>query len=207
VPDLNRGSAFAVIFLVSAFQVIAKATAVALLVVTNGQWLLQYIVADHALHLICRVARRDYFVFMPMPLAASYAVAPLFHVMNKTMSDFTGSFTFRRPLMLGGSYWLFNLAMSQASVFVCVHLYLEDAGDPKGGRDKIAADTLWAGAAGLAAGWLTTFTYERASEANGPPWLTPSRAQLFRVPHRGPQVPAHALVADEWPAVRARLLL
>jgi hypothetical protein len=66
--------------------------------------------------------------------------------------------------MLGGSYWLFNLAMSQASVFACVHLYLEYAGDPEGGGDKIAAGTLWAGAAGLTAGWLITFTYERASE-------------------------------------------
>ena len=148
--------------MMSAFQVIAKAAAVALLAVTrNGSWLLQYIVADHALHLICRVARRDYFVFMPMPLAASYAVAPLFHVMNKTMSDFTGGFMFRWPLILGGSYWLFNLAMSQASVFACVHLYLEYA--PGDGADKIAAGTLWAGAGGLAAGWLTPFTYERAT--------------------------------------------
>ncbi|GMI28759.1 hypothetical protein TeGR_g8642 [Tetraparma gracilis] len=62
-------------------------------------------------------------------------------------------------MLFGGSYWLFNLAMSQMSVFVCVHLYLEYADDPQSGGDKIAAGTLWAGAGGLAAGWLTTFSY------------------------------------------------
>jgi hypothetical protein len=99
-----------------------------------------------------------------MPPAASYVANPLFRVILKTLSDFTGAFTFRLPLMIGGSYWLFNLAMSQAGVFVCVHLYLEYAEDPKNGGDKIAAGTLWAGAGGLVAGWLITFTYERASD-------------------------------------------
>jgi hypothetical protein len=153
--------AFAVIFMMSAFQVLAKAAAVALLAVTNGKWLLQYVVADHALHLFYRIARRDMVYSIAVPPGGSYAAAPLFRVMLKTVSDFTGSIMLRLPLILGGSYWLFNLAMSQASVFVCVHLYLEHA--VGGGGDKIEAGTLWAGAAGLTAGWLMTFTYERAS--------------------------------------------
>ena len=162
MPDLNRGSAFAALFLMSALQVIAKAAAVALLAVTSGSWLLQYVVADHVLHFVYRVARNDAVMYIPMPPAVSYAVAPLLRVVSKSVSDFTGCFIFRLPLHLGGSYWLFNLAMSQASVFACVHLYLEYA--PGDGADKIAARTLWAGAGGLAAGWLITFTYERASE-------------------------------------------
>jgi hypothetical protein len=56
----------------------------------------------------------------------------------------------------GGAYWLFSLVVSQVSVFVCVHIYLERAGDA---ANKIDADTLWAGAGLLAAGWLVTFTY------------------------------------------------
>ena len=161
MPDLNRGSAFAALFFMSAFQVIAKAAAVALLAVTSRSWLLGYVVADHVLHFVYRVARNDAVMYFPMPPAASYVLAPLFRVVFKTISDFTGGFTFRLPLMLGGSYWLFNLAMSQASVFACVHLYLEYA--PGDGADKIAAGTLWAAAGGLVVGWLTTFTYERAT--------------------------------------------
>ena len=164
MPDLNRGSAFGALFLMSAFQVIAKAAAVALLAVTrNGSWLLGYIVADHVLHFIYRIARRDWVFYAPLPPAASYAVAPLQRVFIKTISDFTGNFNTRLPMLLGGSYWLFNLAMSQASVFACVHLYLEYADDPASGGNKIAAGTLWAGAGALAAGWLATFTYERAT--------------------------------------------
>ncbi|GMI58802.1 hypothetical protein TeGR_g3683 [Tetraparma gracilis] len=159
VPDLNRGASFVALFVMSALQVLAKAASVALLAVTNGPWLLQYVIADHAVHLIYRIARNDVIAYVPMPPAASYVVSPLLRVIIKTISDFTGGLTFRLPLMLGGSYWLFNLAMSQVSVFVCVHLYLEYAGDPASGGNKIAAGTLWAGAAGLAAGWLLTFAY------------------------------------------------
>ncbi|GMI24152.1 hypothetical protein TeGR_g7569 [Tetraparma gracilis] len=159
VPDLSRGTAFAVIFLMSAFQVIAKAASIALLAATSASWLLGYVVTDHAAHLIYRVARSDAVMYTPMPPSASYVVAPLIRVILKTLSDFTGGFNFRLPLMLGGSYWLFNLAMSQASVFACVHLYLEYANDPKSGADKIEASTLWAGAGGLSAGWLITFTF------------------------------------------------
>jgi hypothetical protein len=159
VPDLNRGSAFAVLFMMSAFQAIAKAAAVALLAVTSGSLLLGYIVTDHAAHFIYRIARRDWVFYITAPPTASYVVTPLLRVLIKTICDFTGNFNTRLPMLLGGSYWLFNLAMSQASVFACVHLYLEYADDPKGGGDKIAAGTLWAGAGGLAAGWLTTFSF------------------------------------------------
>jgi hypothetical protein len=166
VPDRNRGSAFAVIFMMSAFQVIAKATAVALLAVTSGAWLLGYLVADHGLHIIYRIARRDYVYYAPIPSTASYVVSPLLRVVIKTLSDFTGGFTFRLPLLLGGSYFFFNLAMSQASVLVCVYLYIEHA--PGDSADKIDGGALWAGAGVLAAGWLVTFAYERASEAADP---------------------------------------
>jgi hypothetical protein len=78
-------------------------------------------------------------------------------VIIKTVSDFTGTAVLRLAMLGGGAYWLFNLAMSQASMFVCVHLYLEHV--PGDGTDKIAAGTLWAGAAGLASGWFITFAF------------------------------------------------
>ena len=161
MPNVGRGPAFVVLFMMSAFQVMAKSAAAALLAVTNANWLLGYIAADHCLHIIYRIARRDYVYYAPMPPAASYVISPLIRVVTKAISDFTGCLVLRLPLHLGGSYFLFNLAMSQASVFACVHLYLEYA--PGDGADKIAAGTLWAGAGALAAGWLTTFTYERAT--------------------------------------------
>ena len=73
----------------------------------------------------------------------------------KTISDFTGAPLFRLPLHLGGAYWLFNLAMSQVSVFVCVHLYNKFAP----GADKMNPAALWAGAGGLTAAFIITFLY------------------------------------------------
>ncbi|GMI30077.1 hypothetical protein TeGR_g6475 [Tetraparma gracilis] len=157
VPDLDRGTAFAVVFVMCACQVIAKATATALLIVTNGSWLLGYILADHALHFAYRVSRRDMVLYIPIPPRVSYVVAPIGRVMLKVVADFTGTPLLRIPLIGGGSYWLFNLLMSQASVFVCVHLYLEYA--PEGGVEKVRSRTLWTGASCLSAAWFVTFLY------------------------------------------------
>ncbi|GMI38189.1 hypothetical protein TeGR_g3348 [Tetraparma gracilis] len=157
VPDLDRGTAFAVVFVMCACQIVAKATATALLILTNGSWLLGYILADHALHFAYRMSRRDMILYVPMPPGASYVVAPIARVTFKVVADFTGSPLLRVPLLGGGSYWLFNLAMSQVSVFACVHLYLEYA--PEGGVEKVKSSTLWTGASCLSAAWLVTFLF------------------------------------------------
>ncbi|GMI53424.1 hypothetical protein TeGR_g3564 [Tetraparma gracilis] len=54
IPDLDRGRAFVVVFMMCAFHIIAKAVATALLAVTDVSLLLGYIVADHVLHWIYR---------------------------------------------------------------------------------------------------------------------------------------------------------
>jgi hypothetical protein len=80
-------------------------------------------------------------------------------MIQKLITDYTGVLIFRLPLMQGGAYWLASIIMSQASVFVCVNLYLEHAEAPGGGGEKIDSGLLWAGTAGLAAAWLATFIY------------------------------------------------
>ena len=117
--------AFATVFLLCAIQVIAKATAVALLAVTNGTWLLVYMAADHAAHLIYRIARRDLLQKTAMPAMASYIVSPLLRIVFKVVGDFTGSMNVRLPFLLGGSYFFANLLMSHASVFIAVYVYTE----------------------------------------------------------------------------------
>jgi hypothetical protein len=60
IPDRNRGSAFAAVFLMCALQVVAKAAAMALLAVTNGTLLLGYVAVDHGLHFLFKVAQSDW---------------------------------------------------------------------------------------------------------------------------------------------------
>jgi hypothetical protein len=64
------------------FQILAKATATALLAVTNSTWLLGYFAADHGLHLAWRIAQGDMVYYAPAPAALTYTVAPLFRVMQ-----------------------------------------------------------------------------------------------------------------------------
>jgi hypothetical protein len=127
VPDAGRTEAFAAAFLLSAFQVIAKAAATALLAVTNGTWLLAYMATDHAVHLMYRICRRDMLVDTATPLP--YVFSSLLFTVFKVVGDFTGSMNVRLPLLLGGSYFAANLAMSHASVFVAIYLYSEYAED------------------------------------------------------------------------------
>jgi hypothetical protein len=58
--------------------------------------------------------------------------------------------------MLGGSYWLFSLAASHASVFVAVHVYNQGFEDSDA---KIEAATLWKGSIALAVSWGAAFAY------------------------------------------------
>jgi hypothetical protein len=159
VPDLNRTRSFAVVFVMCAFQIIAKATATALLLVTNSAWALVYLVGDHVLHFVYRFVRQDVFMFFAAPPAVSYAAAFTGRIIGKVLTDFTGCPNFRLPLMGGGAYWLFSLFLSQVSVLVSVHLYNEFAGVPEDGREKIDTTTLWTGAFALTGGWVCIFLF------------------------------------------------
>jgi hypothetical protein len=90
VPDLGRELAFATVFFMCACQIMAKTGATALLAVTNMGWLVKYVLADHAVHFLYRVSRRDMIVYAPVPKAASYAIAPLQRIILKVLIDFTG---------------------------------------------------------------------------------------------------------------------
>jgi hypothetical protein len=159
IPDLGRGSAFFVVFLMSSAQVAAKALATALLAVTNPVWLWYYILGDHGLYQAYQIVRRNLVVYTPMPKTASYLTSPMVHIMGKIITDYTGCIHFRLPLMLTGAYFSFSSVASQASVFVAVHLYLEHAQVPGEGVEKIEGGVLWAGAGTLVGTWLVLTLY------------------------------------------------
>ncbi|GMI29968.1 hypothetical protein TeGR_g8680 [Tetraparma gracilis] len=159
VPDLGRGSAFFIVFLMSSVQVAAKALATALLAVTNPAWLWYYILGDHGLYQAYQIARRNLIVYTPMPKTASYLASPMVHIMGKIITDYTGCLNFRLPLMLTGAYFSFSSVASQASVFGAVHIYIEHARAPGEGVEKIEGGTLWAGAGALVGTWLVLTLY------------------------------------------------
>ncbi|GMI42501.1 hypothetical protein TeGR_g225 [Tetraparma gracilis] len=164
VPDLGRGKAFAAVYLMCALQTLAKTAATALLALTNVSWLVVYFVADHLLLYAYLMVRRDFvWPILSLPPTFTYVATPVLRSCGKVISDFTGSLNMRLPLMCGGTYWLYNLAASQASVFVCVHLYNEHAVPQvdASGEDvaKATPRVLWTAAAGLTTLWVLTYMY------------------------------------------------
>jgi hypothetical protein len=159
VPDLNRGGAFATLFVMSALQIVAKAVALAILAATDGTWLTAYIVGDHVLHFVYRILRRDMLNCVAAPPAVTYIVSPICRAMDKVHTDFSGLPLMRLPAYCGGAYWICSIFASHASLFVAVHVYCEYATDPTEDVPKINAGALWTGASALVSTWTIAFAY------------------------------------------------
>ncbi|GMI41148.1 hypothetical protein TeGR_g7687 [Tetraparma gracilis] len=60
VPDQGRGKAFAVTFVMCSLQALARAGTIALLAVTNINWMAAFVAADLGLFFAYKLARRDF---------------------------------------------------------------------------------------------------------------------------------------------------
>jgi hypothetical protein len=159
IPNTGRGMAFAVIFSFSALQIVAKCISVALLAVTNVQWLKLYLGGDMLLYLLLKTLRRDYIFFAPVPFSAAIAVSLLARVVEKTVVDFTGCMALRTPYFAGGAYFSFNLVVSAVSVPIATHLYLEHMEVKDEGAEKISAAVLWPVIIGMLVLWVGLFGF------------------------------------------------
>ena len=59
VPDQGRGTAFAVAFVMCSLQALARGGTMALLAVTNMDWMGAFVAADWGLFFAYKLARRD----------------------------------------------------------------------------------------------------------------------------------------------------
>jgi hypothetical protein len=159
IPDTGRGLAFVVMFSISFLQVTAKCVSLALLAVTNVQWLVYYLAGDMALFLVLKIASQDFLSYVPVPLSAALLVSLMLRTATKTVSDFSGCMMLRNPNDLGGAYFSFNLASTITSVPVITHLYVEHAAVKEGGAKKFSADALWAFSIVIVVLWTLLFGY------------------------------------------------
>ena len=60
VPDQGRGKAFAVTFVMCSLQALARGGTMALLAVTNMDWMGAFVAADLGLFFAYKLARRDF---------------------------------------------------------------------------------------------------------------------------------------------------
>jgi hypothetical protein len=123
VPDQGRGKAFTVMLILTTLQVLAKGVSTAFLVATNSTWLLAYLVVDNAVYLAYKLIRRDFIYFFPIPRGPAIVVSCIMRSGEKIIADFSGSLAYRLPLLLGGSFFTWNMIASQVSVVVSAHVY------------------------------------------------------------------------------------
>ena len=60
VPDQGRGKAYAVILAMCSLQALTKGSAMALLAVTNSDWLRGYVAIDMGIYFGYKLVRREY---------------------------------------------------------------------------------------------------------------------------------------------------
>ena len=93
------------------------------------------LVVDMLVYLSYKVVRQDFRYWMNLPNASSLVISFIVRVVLKIVTDFTGFLHARHPYEMGGSYWLFNMMLTHATVFGSIWL-LEGAllgGDEDGG--------------------------------------------------------------------------
>jgi hypothetical protein len=137
-------------FVFHAAQVLSKAVAMGALANTCWWWLVVYMSFDICLYMLYKIARRDFWYWMP---TTGVGFAVLGRGVVKVLVDFSGCVHFRNPVDLGGAYWLFNAVMSQLSCMASVILYDRYfVGDA-----KISGPFLYGTVGALVAVWLVAF--------------------------------------------------
>ena len=90
-----------------------------------------------------------------MPRGLSHFISVLERIICKVVADFTGMLHTRHPYELGGAYWLFNMAYTQFSIYVVLHLRGSDATITAGdSRRLIGQADLWTIAIALTCLWV-----------------------------------------------------
>jgi hypothetical protein len=155
IPDTGRLFAFVVMFVFCVIHIVSKTLSTALLFVTNPLWLMYYMIGDMGFYFAQKIVRRDFILFIPLPLAINIPMSMLIRIGEKQICDFTGCLVMRRSWFLGGIYFSFNLAMTQISIPICVNLYHTYYD----GEDELDEMTTGIITASLLSLWLTMFVY------------------------------------------------
>jgi hypothetical protein len=167
IPDQGRGVAFATVFTFCTLHVLAKGVATALLFIVNPFYLTIFFAVDYVLYFGYFISRKDVVYYVPMPPVTSVVVSSIVRVLLKIIGDFSGAPALRLPLLLGGSYYIFNLITAQVSVFVAVYLYNTSAVDITVENDdgteevveKVNPDTLAKLATALVVAWIFAMSF------------------------------------------------
>jgi hypothetical protein len=131
-----------------ALLLVARSFSLALLLLENKNYALQYFAVDHAVYILYKIARGDMWYWIPIHGVRGLVGSVGVRCIVKLITDFTGIVQFRHPYELGGAYWTFNTVIAFLFCFYSVHV---------GAAAVMETYKAWAIAGSLCGVWAITF--------------------------------------------------
>jgi hypothetical protein len=151
----SRTLIFGCMVLNSALQLVVTSFSAALLMLANTRYYAWYLSGNMGLYLLWRVARGDFWYWIPIDGNLGLLTSLVVRVIVKSLTDFTGVVQFRHPHELGGSYWTANMAMVALFSAVAVVVHYNGAGEAR--RAKVSEQTAWYFVVSVNGAWVLVF--------------------------------------------------
>jgi hypothetical protein len=120
----KRTVVFVSMLLLTAGMLLIRCTTIVILGLIGGSWAFLYIGTDLCLYLLVKILRGDFWYWVPLGGNIEIVSSVILRVMIKIITDFTSIAHFRHPNEVGGTYWLFGLVLTMASLPVSTYLAL-----------------------------------------------------------------------------------
>jgi hypothetical protein len=155
IPDEGRQRVVLLVLMTfnGATMLLARCLGVALLLAVGTSYLFGFLAADMGIYLTYKVARSDFYHWLPVEGPAAVLGALLERVVVKTVADFTGVVQFRASGELGGIYFTVNTAMGFVICFAAIKIFF---GSDVGRASRIEEGGAMEGFAWLCGFWLVT---------------------------------------------------
>ena len=116
IPDdhTERGRCFFLMMLISSLHNLSRSIGTALLAASGRKTAFYFIGGEIFVYLAVKLARRDFFYWIPIEGAAGVVISFFTRILVKVIVDFSGCMQFRHPCEMGGL--AFSLSMLWVSV-------------------------------------------------------------------------------------------
>jgi hypothetical protein len=136
--ERQRTLLFAVLTCLSSCILVVRCATIVLLGFYGKRWVTGFILADLGLYLYIKIARKDFWYWLPIEGdflglgLTEFFVNLLARVLIKIVNDFTSIVQFRHPNEIGGAYWTGGFWLTMISLPLATAFY-----EYKGGREDI----------------------------------------------------------------------
>jgi len=127
IPDKRLGRTMLLVCMTmnSALLLLVRSFGMSMLMLVKKRYFLIYLAGDMAQYLMFKVARGEFYHWIPIHGPTGLMASLLMRVGVKTMADFTGVIHFRHPGEVGGLSWTVSMFVALLAGFVSVWVHNE----------------------------------------------------------------------------------